>query len=75
MAPLQRRGSTRQRHPQECQERELCHYGRDLRPEAIETRKALLAKLVKGDTFKHVLDEHFEEHGATVFRESLPTRL
>ena len=44
--------------------------GRDLRREPIETRKALLAKLLKGSHGSIVLNEHYEEDGATVFREA-----
>ena len=35
--------------------------GRDLRREPIEKRKALLAKLLKGQQSSLVLNEHFEE--------------
>jgi bifunctional non-homologous end joining protein LigD len=44
--------------------------GRDLRRETIETRKALLAKLLKGQHVSIVLNEHFTEDGAVVFREA-----
>src|SRR6516225_5728785 len=44
--------------------------GRDLRREPIETRKALLAKLLKRSHVRIVLNEHYEEDGATVFREA-----
>jgi bifunctional non-homologous end joining protein LigD len=44
--------------------------GRDLRREPIEKRKALLAKLLKGQNLSLVLNETFEEDGATVFREA-----
>src|SRR5438067_13085561 len=37
--------------------------GRDLRRELIEKRKALLAKLLKGEQMSMVLNEHFEEDG------------
>ena len=40
---------------------------KDLRREPIERRKALLKELLRGS---HVLNEHFEEDGATVFREA-----
>jgi bifunctional non-homologous end joining protein LigD len=42
--------------------------GRDLRREPIEKRKALLAKLLRGAHLSIVLNEHFEEDGATVYR-------
>jgi ATP-dependent DNA ligase len=42
--------------------------GRDLRREPIENRKHLLAKLLKGSHLSLVLNEHFEEDGATVYR-------
>jgi bifunctional non-homologous end joining protein LigD len=42
--------------------------GRDLRREPIEKRKALLAKLLRGSHLSIVLNEHFEEDGATVYR-------
>jgi bifunctional non-homologous end joining protein LigD len=42
--------------------------GRDLRREPIERRKALLAKLLKGSHLSIVLNEHFEEDGAAVYR-------
>ena len=42
-----------------------------MRREPIETRKALLAKLLKGSHGSIVLNEHYEEDGATVvFREA-----
>jgi bifunctional non-homologous end joining protein LigD len=41
--------------------------GRDLRREPIEKRKALLAKLLKGQHVSIVLNDHFEEDGARVF--------
>jgi bifunctional non-homologous end joining protein LigD len=44
--------------------------GRDLRREPIEKRKALLAKLLRGSHSSIVLNEHFEEDGAIVFREA-----
>jgi bifunctional non-homologous end joining protein LigD len=44
--------------------------GRDLRREPIETRKALLAKLLKGQHVSIVLNQHYEEDGAIVFREA-----
>jgi bifunctional non-homologous end joining protein LigD len=44
--------------------------GRDLRREPIEQRKALLANLLKGAHLSVVLNEHFEEDGAIVFREA-----
>jgi bifunctional non-homologous end joining protein LigD len=44
--------------------------GRDLRREPIEKRKALLAKVLKGQQSSIVLNEHFEEDGAIVFREA-----
>lgn len=44
--------------------------GRDLRREPIERRKALLAKLLKGAHLSIILNEHFEEDGAIVFREA-----
>jgi bifunctional non-homologous end joining protein LigD len=42
--------------------------GEDLRRHAIENRKHLLAKLLKGSHLSLVLNEHFEEDGATVYR-------
>jgi len=42
--------------------------GRDLRREPIERRKALLAKLLKGAHLTPVLNEHFYEDGAAVYR-------
>ena len=42
--------------------------GRDLRREPIEERKRLLAKLLKGSHSSIVLNEHFEEDGASVYR-------
>jgi bifunctional non-homologous end joining protein LigD len=42
--------------------------GKDLRREPIEKRKALLAKLLKGSNASIVLNEHFEEDGAAVYR-------
>jgi bifunctional non-homologous end joining protein LigD len=44
--------------------------GKDLRREPIEKRKALLAKLLKGSHLSIVLNEHFEDDGAIVFREA-----
>jgi bifunctional non-homologous end joining protein LigD len=44
--------------------------GRDLRREPIEKRKELLAELLRGSKISIVLNEHFEEDGATVFREA-----
>jgi bifunctional non-homologous end joining protein LigD len=44
--------------------------GRDLRREPIEERKRLLAKLLRGSNLSIVLNEHFEEDGAVVFREA-----
>jgi bifunctional non-homologous end joining protein LigD len=44
--------------------------GNDLRRKPIETRKALLAKLLKGSHLSLVLNEHYEEDGAIVFREA-----
>ena len=42
--------------------------GRDLRREPIEKRKALLAKLLKRQQVSIVLNEHFDEDGAAVYR-------
>ena len=44
--------------------------GRDLRREPIETRKRLLTKLLKGQQTSIVLNEHYEEDGAIVYREA-----
>jgi bifunctional non-homologous end joining protein LigD len=44
--------------------------GRDLRREPIEDRKRLLAKLLKGQQVSIVLNEHYEEDGEIVFRET-----
>ena len=44
--------------------------GKDLRRHPIEKRKGLLAELVKGSHLSIVLNEHFEEDGAIVFREA-----
>jgi bifunctional non-homologous end joining protein LigD len=44
--------------------------GRDLRREPIEERKRLLAKLLKGQQTSIVLNEHFTEDGAIVYREA-----
>jgi ATP-dependent DNA ligase len=42
--------------------------GKDLRREPIEKRKDLLAQLLNGSHLSIVLNEHFEEDGALVFR-------
>jgi bifunctional non-homologous end joining protein LigD len=42
--------------------------GKDLRRQPIEIRKQLLAKLLKGSHLSIVLNEHFEEDGASVYR-------
>jgi bifunctional non-homologous end joining protein LigD len=44
--------------------------GRDLRRNPIEQRKALLAELLKGSHLGLVLNKHYEEDGANVFREA-----
>jgi bifunctional non-homologous end joining protein LigD len=44
--------------------------GRDLRREPIEQRKALLAKLLRGSKLSIVLNEHYDEDGAIMFREA-----
>ncbi len=44
--------------------------GEDLRRHPIEERKRLLAKLLKGSHLSLVLNEHFEEDGAIVYREA-----
>ena len=44
--------------------------GKDLRRKPIETRKALLATLLKDSDLSLVLNEHYEEEGAIVFREA-----
>jgi bifunctional non-homologous end joining protein LigD len=44
--------------------------GKDLRRKPIETRKALLAKLLNGSHLSLVLNKHYEEDGAIVFREA-----
>jgi bifunctional non-homologous end joining protein LigD len=44
--------------------------GRDLRREPIEDRKLLLGKLLRGSHLSIVLNEHFTEDGAVVFREA-----
>ena len=44
--------------------------GQDLRREPIEERKRLLAKLLRGSHLSIVLNEHFTEDGAIVFREA-----
>jgi bifunctional non-homologous end joining protein LigD len=42
--------------------------GEDVRREPIEKRKALLAELIDGSHSSIVLNEHFEEDGAAVYR-------
>jgi bifunctional non-homologous end joining protein LigD len=44
--------------------------GKDLRRRPIETRKAVLAKLLNGSHLSLVLNEHYEEDGEIVFREA-----
>jgi bifunctional non-homologous end joining protein LigD len=44
--------------------------GKDLRRKPIETRKPLLAELLKGSHLSLVFNECFEEDGAIVFREA-----
>jgi bifunctional non-homologous end joining protein LigD len=44
--------------------------GRELRRNPIEKRKALLAELLKGSHLGLVLNAHYEEDGAIVFREA-----
>jgi len=44
--------------------------GKDLRRHPIEKRKSLLADLLKGSHLSIVLNEHFEEDSAIVFREA-----
>jgi bifunctional non-homologous end joining protein LigD len=44
--------------------------GKDLRRKPIETRKALLAKLLKGQQMSIVLNEYYEEDGAVVFQQA-----
>jgi bifunctional non-homologous end joining protein LigD len=44
--------------------------GRDLRREPLEQRRALLAKLLRGSKLSIVLNEHYEEDGAIVFRDA-----
>jgi bifunctional non-homologous end joining protein LigD len=44
--------------------------GEDLRRKPIETRKAMLAKLLERSHLSLVLNEHYEEDGALVFREA-----
>jgi bifunctional non-homologous end joining protein LigD len=44
--------------------------GKDLRRNPIETRKAVLAKLLNGSHLVLVLNEHYEEDGEIVFREA-----
>jgi bifunctional non-homologous end joining protein LigD len=44
--------------------------GRVLRREPLETRKALLTKLLKGQQTSIVLNEHYEDDGEIVFREA-----
>jgi hypothetical protein len=48
--------------------------GRYLRREPIEERKRLLAKLLRRSNLSIVLNEHFEEDDATVFREACKPR-
>jgi bifunctional non-homologous end joining protein LigD len=48
--------------------------GRDLRREPIEKRKALLAELLNGQQMSIVLNEHFEEDGAAVYRAACQLR-
>ena len=43
--------------------------GKDLRRQPIEIRKDLLAKLLKGSHLSIVINEHFEEDGASVYRQ------
>jgi ATP-dependent DNA ligase len=42
--------------------------GRDLRRQPIQIRKHLLAKLLKGSHLSIVLNEHFDDDGAAVYR-------
>jgi hypothetical protein len=42
--------------------------GEDLRRQSIEKRKELLTKLLKGSHLSVVLNEHFNEDGASVYR-------
>jgi hypothetical protein len=52
--------------------------GRDLFPfnrEPIEKRKAALAKLLRGSHNSIVINEHYEEDGAIVFRGGGSARL
>jgi ATP-dependent DNA ligase len=44
--------------------------GQDLRRHAIETRKALLAELLKESHLSIVLNQYYEEEGEIVFREA-----
>ncbi len=44
--------------------------GEDLRRQPIEKRKELLADLLRGSRLSIVLNEHFEEDGAIVYREA-----
>ena len=44
--------------------------GKDLRRRPIETRKALLAKLLNGSHSSIVLNEYYEEDGAVVFQQA-----
>jgi bifunctional non-homologous end joining protein LigD len=44
--------------------------GKDVRREPIERRKVLLKELLQGSQLSIVLNEHFEEDGAVVFREA-----
>jgi bifunctional non-homologous end joining protein LigD len=46
--------------------------GRDLRRRPIEERKGLLAKLLHDPNLSIVLNKHFEDDGAIVFREACP---
>ncbi len=43
---------------------------RDLRREPIEERKRLLAKLLRGSKLSVILNEHFTEDSAVVYREA-----
>jgi len=45
--------------------------GKDLRRKPIQTRKALLAKLLKGQQMSIVLNEYYEEDGAVAFQQAL----
>ena len=44
--------------------------GQDLRREPIEERKALAREVLRGSHLSIILNEHFEEDGAIVFREA-----